>query len=81
MDSLLSCSTTCFLSARIQVGIAADSEPDRPLECGTGGPIFANPVSLLMSGRQHVAISVGNALFASCCRIHQRYNHLLRRIS
>ena len=30
----------------------------------TGGPIFANPISFLVNGKQHVAIAAGNALFA-----------------
>ncbi|MFN0103033.1 MAG: PQQ-binding-like beta-propeller repeat protein [Bryobacteraceae bacterium] len=44
---------------------ALDAVTGKPLwHCGTGGPIFANPVSFLVNGRQHVAIAAGNALFA-----------------
>jgi alcohol dehydrogenase (cytochrome c) len=30
----------------------------------TGGPIYANPISYLVAGKQQVAIAAGNALFA-----------------
>jgi alcohol dehydrogenase (cytochrome c) len=44
---------------------ALDAATGKPLwHFGTGGPIFANPVSFLVNGRQHVAIAAGNALFA-----------------
>ena len=44
---------------------ALDAATGKPLwHYGTGGPIFANPVSFLVNGRQHVAIAAGNALFA-----------------
>ena len=29
----------------------------------TGGPIFANPISFLTDGKQHIAIAAGHALF------------------
>jgi alcohol dehydrogenase (cytochrome c) len=42
-----------------------DAANGKPLwHFGTGAPIFANPVSFLVNGRQHVAIAAGNALFA-----------------
>jgi alcohol dehydrogenase (cytochrome c) len=44
---------------------ALDAATGKPLwHYGTGAPIFANPVSFLVNGRQHVAIAAGNALFA-----------------
>jgi len=44
---------------------ALDAASGKPLwHYGTGGPIFANPVSFLVDGRQYVAIAAGNALFA-----------------
>ena len=44
---------------------ALDASGGKPLwHFPTGGPIFANPVSFLAGGRQHVAIAAGNALFA-----------------
>jgi alcohol dehydrogenase (cytochrome c) len=44
---------------------ALDAASGRPLwHFGTGAPIFANPVSFLVNGRQHVAIAAGNTLFA-----------------
>jgi alcohol dehydrogenase (cytochrome c) len=44
---------------------ALDAAKGTPLwHFGTGAPIFANPVSFLVNGRQHVAIASGNALFA-----------------
>jgi alcohol dehydrogenase (cytochrome c) len=44
---------------------ALEAATGKPLwHYGTGGPIFANPVSFLVNGRQHVAIAAGNALFA-----------------
>jgi alcohol dehydrogenase (cytochrome c) len=44
---------------------ALDSKTGKPLwHYGTGGAIFANPVSFLVEGRQHVAIAAGNSLFA-----------------
>jgi alcohol dehydrogenase (cytochrome c) len=44
---------------------ALDAASGMPLwHYGTGGPIFANPISFLVDGRQHVAIAAGNALFA-----------------
>jgi alcohol dehydrogenase (cytochrome c) len=43
---------------------ALDAGTGKPLwHYGTGGPIFANPVSFLVDGRQHVAIAAGNGLF------------------
>ena len=30
----------------------------------TGGPIYANPISFLVDGKQHVTIAAGNAIFA-----------------
>jgi len=42
---------------------ALDAATGKPLwHFGTGAPIFANPVSFLVGGRQHVAIAAGNAL-------------------
>jgi alcohol dehydrogenase (cytochrome c) len=44
---------------------ALDAATGKPLwHFGTGAPIFANPVSFLVNGRQHVAIAAGSALFA-----------------
>lgn len=44
---------------------ALEAASGKPLwHFGTGGAIFANPVSFLVNGRQHVAIAAGNALFA-----------------
>jgi alcohol dehydrogenase (cytochrome c) len=44
---------------------ALDAISGKPLwHYGTGAPIFANPVSFQVDGRQHVAIAAGNALFA-----------------
>jgi alcohol dehydrogenase (cytochrome c) len=44
---------------------ALDAANGKPLwNFGTGGPIFANPVSFLVDGRQHVAIAAGHTLFA-----------------
>jgi len=44
---------------------ALDASSGKPLwHYGTGAPIFANPVSFTVNGRQHVAIAAGNALFA-----------------
>jgi alcohol dehydrogenase (cytochrome c) len=44
---------------------ALDATSGKPLwHYGTGGAIFANPVSFLVNGRQHVAIAAGNAMFA-----------------
>jgi alcohol dehydrogenase (cytochrome c) len=44
---------------------ALDAASGKPLwHFGTGGAIFANPVSFLVEGRQHVAIAAGNTLFA-----------------
>jgi len=44
---------------------ALDAASGIPLwHYGTGGPIFANPVSFLVNGRQYVAIASGAALFA-----------------
>jgi alcohol dehydrogenase (cytochrome c) len=44
---------------------ALDATSGKPLwHFGTGGPIFANPVSFLVNGKQHVAIAAGNTLFA-----------------
>jgi len=48
---------------------ALDAGGGKPLwHFPTGGPIFANPVSFLVGGRQHVAIAAGNALFAFTLR-------------
>ena len=42
-----------------------DAANGKPLwHFGTGAPIFANPVSFLVNGRQHVAIAAGYGLFA-----------------
>jgi alcohol dehydrogenase (cytochrome c) len=42
---------------------ALDGETGQTLwQFQTGGRIHANPVSLAMAGRQHVAIAAGNAL-------------------
>jgi alcohol dehydrogenase (cytochrome c) len=44
---------------------ALDAAKGNPLwHFGAGGAIFANPVSFLANGRQHVAIAAGNTLFA-----------------
>ena len=43
---------------------ALDARTGAPLwRFQTGGPIFANPVSFLVDGKQHVAIAAGHALF------------------
>ena len=50
---------------RYPAAFALDAADGKPLwHFGTGGPIFANPISFLLNGRQHVAIAAGNALFA-----------------
>jgi alcohol dehydrogenase (cytochrome c) len=44
---------------------ALDAASGKPVwHYGTGAPIFANPVSFLVNGRQLVAIAAGGALFA-----------------
>ncbi len=44
---------------------ALDASTGKPLwRFPTGGPIFANPISFLADGKQHVAIAAGHALFA-----------------
>lgn len=44
---------------------ALDAAGGKPLwHFPTGGAIFANPVSFLVNGRQHVAIAAGSGLFA-----------------
>jgi alcohol dehydrogenase (cytochrome c) len=44
---------------------ALDATGGKPLwRFPAGGPIFANPVSFLVDGKQHVAIAAGRALFA-----------------
>jgi alcohol dehydrogenase (cytochrome c) len=44
---------------------ALDAATGKPLwHFGTGAPRFANPVSFLVDGRQHVAVAAGNALLA-----------------
>jgi alcohol dehydrogenase (cytochrome c) len=48
---------------------ALDASAGKPLwHYNTGGPIFANPISFQVEGRQYIAIAAGNALFASPCR-------------
>lgn len=43
---------------------ALDGGSGKPLwRFPTGGPIFANPVSFLIDGKQHVAIAAGHVLF------------------
>jgi alcohol dehydrogenase (cytochrome c) len=43
---------------------ALDASSGKPLwRFPTGGAIFANPISFLSDGRQHVAIAAGHALF------------------
>ncbi|HYW44274.1 MAG TPA: PQQ-dependent dehydrogenase, methanol/ethanol family [Bryobacteraceae bacterium] len=44
--------------------LALDAATGKPLwRFPTGGAIFANPVSFLLGGKQHVAIAAGHALF------------------
>jgi alcohol dehydrogenase (cytochrome c) len=44
---------------------ALDAGSGKPLwHFPTGGPIYANPVSFLVDGKQHVTIAAGQALFA-----------------
>lgn len=44
---------------------ALDAISSKPLwRFPTGGPIYANPNSFLVEGKQHVTIAAGNALFA-----------------
>jgi alcohol dehydrogenase (cytochrome c) len=43
---------------------ALDAGSGKPLwRFATGGPIFANPISFLIDGKQHVAIAAGHVLF------------------
>src|SRR5216683_2416330 len=43
---------------------ALDAASGKPLwRFPTGGPIFANPISFLSDGKQHIAIAAGHALF------------------
>ena len=43
---------------------ALDAGSGKPLwHFPTGGPIYANPVSFLVDGKQHVTIAAGQALF------------------
>ncbi len=43
---------------------ALDAASGKPLwKFPTGGPIFANPISFLSDGKQHIAIAAGHALF------------------
>ena len=47
------------------VFFAVDANSGKPLwRFPTGGPIYANPNSFLVEGKQHVTIAAGNALFA-----------------
>jgi len=44
--------------------LALDAGSGKPLwRLPAGGPIFANPISFLTDGKQHVAIAAGHALF------------------
>jgi alcohol dehydrogenase (cytochrome c) len=44
---------------------ALDAGSGKPLwHFPTGGPIYANPISFLVDGKQHVTIAAGNAIFA-----------------
>jgi alcohol dehydrogenase (cytochrome c) len=44
---------------------ALDAASGKPLwQFGTGAPIFANPITYLSDGKQHIAIAAGHALIA-----------------
>ena len=44
--------------------VALDADTGRPLwDFQTGGICYANPVSFLLDGQQHVAVACGQALF------------------
>ena len=54
-----------FGSANEGYFFALDARTGRPLwRFPTGGPAFANPISYLSEGKQHVAIAAGHALIA-----------------